>query len=88
MSKRFRKFINLLMFNIPRNPTPEVTSDLPVKWLPVRTHHLEYLHIGGSKDLYMAYDLLHERMNFWATLPLQGQVYGKEASEDSPRDEL
>ncbi|KAJ8667116.1 hypothetical protein QAD02_008778 [Eretmocerus hayati] len=40
----------LLLFYLQRkfivyNPTPEVTSDLPIKWKPVRTPDLEYLNI-------------------------------------------
>ncbi|XP_046742019.1 venom carboxylesterase-6-like [Diprion similis] len=70
------------------NPTPEVTPTLPVKWLPVRTHNLEYLHIGGSQELYMAYNLLPERMQFWATLPLQGLSYVDANDARPSKDEL
>lgn len=51
-----------------RNPTPEVTLDTPVKWKPVHTPALEYLHIGKSNEIYMSRELFPERVKFWSNL--------------------
>ncbi|XP_012270621.1 venom carboxylesterase-6 [Orussus abietinus] len=62
-----------LWFNFAKsgNPTPEVTEEVPVKWMPVRTQALEFLHIGGPKDIYMAYNLYPERVHLWSQLPVR-----------------
>ncbi|XP_043595454.1 venom carboxylesterase-6-like [Bombus pyrosoma] len=52
------------------NPTPEVSEKIPIKWKPVRTQNLEYLHIGQD-DIRMSENLLQERIDFWQTLPVR-----------------
>ncbi|XP_012252139.2 venom carboxylesterase-6-like [Athalia rosae] len=70
------------------NPTPEITDAVPVKWQPVRTHNLEYLHIGGSENLFMGYNLLRDRMQFWASLPLRGLSFAEGGETPRSKDEL
>lgn len=53
------------------NPTPKVTKTLPVKWQPVRTSNLEYLHIGNPQNIRMSENLNAERMQFWESLPIR-----------------
>ncbi|XP_066593320.1 carboxylic ester hydrolase [Prorops nasuta] len=64
--------VTSLWFNFAKsgNPTPDVTSQVPVKWKPVRTESLEYLHIGND-GIRMSKNLLSERLNFWDTLPIR-----------------
>lgn len=52
------------------NPTPEVSEDIPIKWKPVRTQALEYLHIGQD-NIRMSENLISERMKFWESLPVR-----------------
>ncbi|XP_071875787.1 carboxylic ester hydrolase [Bombus fervidus] len=52
------------------NPTPEVSEQIPIKWKPVRTQNLEYLHIGQD-DIRMSENLLQERLDFWENLPVR-----------------
>lgn len=52
------------------NPTPEVSKDIPIKWKPVRTQALEYLHIGQD-NIRMSENLISERMKFWESLPVR-----------------
>lgn len=55
------------------NPTPEVSQDIPVKWKPVRTQALEYLHIGQD-SIRMSENLISERMKFWESLPIRSDL--------------
>lgn len=57
-----------------RNPTPKLTTQVPLKWKPVRTQELEYLRIENSKNITMLKNLLHERMKFWESLPHRAAV--------------
>ncbi|CAK9831367.1 Venom carboxylesterase-6 [Anthophora retusa] len=57
------------------NPTPEVSEQIPVKWKPVRTESLEYLHIGQD-NIRMSENLNPERMNFWKRLPIRPDLDG------------
>ncbi|XP_015600279.1 venom carboxylesterase-6 [Cephus cinctus] len=72
------------------NPTPVLTKEIPIKWKPVRTLDLEYLHIGSPKELFMADNLIHERVKFWEKLGIVGvddsQRHFMESSQ--LRDEL
>lgn len=70
-----------LWFNFAKsgNPTPVKTPEIPVKWKPVRTSNLEYLHIGNSKDLRMTDNLHRDRVNFWSSIPHRGKI---EINED------
>ncbi|XP_060814384.1 carboxylic ester hydrolase [Bombus pascuorum] len=52
------------------NPTPETSEQIPIKWKPVRTQNLEYLHIGQD-DIRMSENLLRERIDFWENLPVR-----------------
>lgn len=70
-----------------RNPTPERTPEVPVKWKPVRTSKLEYLHIGNSKNLRMDDELFTDRVNFWSSIPHRGKVELKGHAHHT-RDEL
>lgn len=56
-------------FNIYRNPTPEITPELPVKWKPVRTEALEYLSIESPQEIKMSKDLFKERIQLWESFP-------------------
>lgn len=69
---KLRYIIDLII--LIRNPTPEKTPEIPVKWKPVGTSKLEYLHIGSSKDVYMAENLFPDRVNFWASIPHSGNI--------------
>ncbi|XP_014235995.1 venom carboxylesterase-6-like [Trichogramma pretiosum] len=71
------------------NPTPEITKDTPVKWKPVHTPELEYLHIGNSKEVYMSKNLLPERTKFWVDLmPSIRNLKGVNYHYKPIRDEL
>ncbi|XP_043270961.1 venom carboxylesterase-6-like [Venturia canescens] len=92
LTKEDHKIVDLLTglwVNFARtgNPTPQKTAEIPVKWKPVRTSSLEYLHIGGSKDLHMAADLFPDRVNFWASIPHRGKVQVN-LEDHRARDEL
>ncbi|XP_043477786.1 venom carboxylesterase-6-like [Leptopilina heterotoma] len=67
------------------NPTPEITTNIPLKWKSVKTHDLEYLHIENSKKMFMGRNLLHDRIQFWNNLPYRE---APTLRKDSLRDEL
>ncbi|XP_076754354.1 carboxylic ester hydrolase [Xylocopa sonorina] len=88
LSKRDHKIVDLfttLWYNFAKsgNPTPEVSEETPVKWKPVRTEDLEYLHIGQSK-IWMSANLFKDRINFWKSLPIRPDLEEKR----QPKDEL
>lgn len=61
----------IFRLNSSRNPTPDITAEIPVKWKPVRTPNaMEYLHIGQSK-IDMKQDFLPARMRFWDGLSVR-----------------
>lgn len=68
------------------NPTPEVSQDIPVKWKPVRTQALEYLHIGQD-NIRMSENLISERMKFWESLPIRSDL-DDSGSKYHGKDEL
>ncbi|XP_044018144.1 venom carboxylesterase-6-like [Aphidius gifuensis] len=79
LSKEDHKVIDVmtsLWYNFANsgNPTPKFTPKVPLKWKPVRTQELEYLHIENSKNITMLKNLLHERMKFWESLPHRAAV--------------
>ncbi|XP_076643336.1 carboxylic ester hydrolase-like [Halictus rubicundus] len=68
------------------NPTPEVSKDVPVKWKPVRTEALEYLHIGQDQ-VEMSMNLNRDRMNFWKSLPIRPDLIDSD-KQTQQKDEL
>nr|WAJ59855.1 carboxylesterase [Apis mellifera] len=75
LSKQDHKMVDIitnLWYNFAKfgNPTPEVSEDIPIKWKPVRTQALEYLHIGQD-NIRMSENLISERMKFWESLPVR-----------------
>lgn len=80
LSKDDRKMIDVITslwynFASTGNPTPEVSEQIPVKWKPVRTESLEYLHIGQD-NIRMSENLNPDRMNFWKRLPIRPDLDG------------
>ena len=67
------------------NPTPEVSEAVPVKWKPVRTQALEYLHIGQD-EIRMSENLNPKRLNFWERLPIRPDLDDSERHQR--KDEL
>nr|CAD7403628.1 unnamed protein product [Timema poppensis] len=57
------------------NPTPD-EKDVAVRWQPITSSNLEYLHIGS--DVYMDSGLLKERAEFWASLPVRPNLHKDE----------
>nr|CAD7607963.1 unnamed protein product [Timema genevievae] len=51
------------------NPTPETTELIPELWEPVTPDKLNYFYIGHHLGL--GSELLQERANFWASLPIR-----------------
>lgn len=91
LNKEDHKMIDILTslwFNFAKsgNPTPRKTQTVPIKWKPVRTQALEYLHIGKS-DLHMADNLHPERNAFWESLPINPDL-GDDKSPQEVKDEL
>ncbi|XP_014217028.1 venom carboxylesterase-6-like [Copidosoma floridanum] len=83
--------VTALWYNFAKtgNPTPEVTKDTPVKWKPVRTSHLEYLHIGNSDEVYMSDNLFPERVKLWSDLmPSIRDIDGVTYNYSPIKDEL
>ncbi|XP_051166329.1 venom carboxylesterase-6 [Leptopilina boulardi] len=68
------------------NPTPEITTKIPVKWKSVKSHHLEYLHIESSKTIFMGRDLHSKRIKFWNNLQYRETHILK--NDKTLRDEL
>jgi len=51
------------------NPTPEEDLVTSVKWNPIQSNNLEYLHIKNGSDISMADNLYVNRRKFWKNLP-------------------
>nr|QCC89025.1 carboxylesterase 10 [Meteorus pulchricornis] len=81
--------ITELWFNFAKtgNPTPSTEGKLPIKWKPVRTEALEYLHIAKPNDIRMSKYLLKDRMDFWESIPHRAEVITSRSSP-SIRDEF
>nr|CAD7439825.1 unnamed protein product [Timema bartmani] len=52
-----------------RNPTPDTSELIPELWEPVTPDKLNYFYIGHHLGL--GSELLQERANFWASLPIR-----------------
>nr|CAD7447818.1 unnamed protein product [Timema bartmani] len=61
------------------NPTPD-EKDIAVRWQPITSSNLEYLHIGS--DVYMDSGLLKERAEFWASLPVRPNLFTSNMHKD------
>ncbi|XP_076232205.1 carboxylic ester hydrolase [Calliopsis andreniformis] len=91
LSKEDHKMVDIITslwvnFASTGNPTPEISKQIPIKWKPVRTQALEYLHIGQNQ-LQMAEYLNRDRMDFWERLPIRPDL--SESSErQQQKDEL
>ncbi|KAK0176050.1 hypothetical protein PV328_000227 [Microctonus aethiopoides] len=93
LSKDDHKIIDImtkLWFNFAKtgNPTPVVDEQLPIKWKPVRTNALEYLHIEYPQNISMSKYLLKERMDFWASIPHRAGVKMSKRTSSQIQDEL
>lgn len=90
LSEKDRRMIDIITslwvnFAKSGNPTPEVSEQIPIKWKPVRTQSLEYLHIGQDQ-LKMAENLNADRMNFWERLSIRPDL--EESERQQQKDEL
>ncbi|KAG7212180.1 hypothetical protein KM043_012520 [Ampulex compressa] len=68
-------------------PTPKITKTVPTKWKPVRSHALEYLHIGND-EIRMKRNLMPERTEFWDGLPIWPDLGTQEQMHGRYKDEL
>ncbi|KAJ8871578.1 hypothetical protein PR048_027904 [Dryococelus australis] len=68
--------------NFARTGKPSAEEvNVPVEWKPVTPSALEYLHIGS--EIFMSRDLLKERAEFWASLPInKHQIYAHFAKDE------
>lgn len=72
--RKISEILTKLWLNFAKTGNPNVDAKaIPVKWMPVRTTSLEYLHIGNSKDIRMSRHLHADRMKFWSTLPIRSE---------------
>ncbi|XP_063991922.1 carboxylic ester hydrolase-like [Diachasmimorpha longicaudata] len=75
--RKMMEIITTMWFNFAKtgNPMePEKPSMVDVNWEPVSSEHLEYLLIGGPKNLSMSKDLFKDRITFWEKLPCRAGV--------------
>nr|CAD7198129.1 unnamed protein product [Timema douglasi] len=74
-TKSFSELFSGLTTDFGKNPTPD-EKDVAVRWQPITSSNLEYLHIGS--DVYMDSGLLKERAEFWASLPVRPNLHKDE----------